>query len=554
MSDPRSHSPTEATPLAPRLILLLGLFLIAALAAFGWLGSIPLPLPRLLLPAAAFLAYGAAGLTATRAAHRRPASGIAHPADGPAPGRPHRTATMRPATLIVLIWAVAILARLTLLPLAPELSDDIYRYLWDGHLLTQGVNPYAHPPGDDALAALRTPWHGEINHPEVPTIYPPLSQLLFGAVALLGGTATGSVGAGALAGGTFGPTGGTVALASSPIIAAKLLWLCFDLGCGLLLHRIARRTGRNPAPVLVWYLWSPLLIVETAWNAHFDSVGLFLLAALILVASGRERGGAPPAGAPLTRPLFSGTLFSGALSTGALLAAATLVKFAPAAALPALVRRHGPATLVAFTAVCAVLYLPFAAIGAFGGVGPLEPVGLAALTEGLRTYARHWSANEGAFAVIAAVVRDPVQARVATTALVLAVVAWVTWRRYSAERALLWILGAGLLLSPTVHPWYVLWILPMAALRGSRPFLLLGGLVFLGYWGLASYEATGVWPQPLWNRAAIWVPVWLTLLWGCLRGLPRPGTGGDPRPQCPANARSQPDRQVPSGEEPDEGQ
>lgn len=530
MSDPREHSPTGATPLAPRLILLLGLLLIAALAAFGWLDGIPLPLPRLLLPAAAFLAYGATGLTAARAA-----GGIA------------------------LIWAVAILARLTLLPLAPELSDDIYRYLWDGHLLTQGVNPYAHPPGDDALAALRTTWHGEINHPGVPTIYPPLSQLLFGAVALLGGTATGSVGAGALAGGTFGATGGTVALASGPIIAAKLLWLCFDLGCGLLLHRIARRTGRYPAPVLVWYLWSPLLIVETAWSAHFDSVGLFLLAALILVASSRERGGAPPAGAPLTRTLFSGTPFSGALfsralSSGALLAAATLVKFAPAAALPILVRRHGPAALVAFTAVCAALYLPFAAIGAFGGVGPLEPVGLAALTEGLRTYARHWSANEGAFAVIAAVVRDPVQARIAATSLVLAVIAWVTWRRYCVERALLWVLGAGLLLSPTVHPWYVLWILPMAALRGSRPFLLLGGLVFLGYWGFASYEATGVWPQPLWNRAAIWVPVWLMLLWGCLRGLPRPGTGGDFQPRHPANARSQPDGQVPRDEEPDEGQ
>ncbi len=568
MSDPLSHPPA-------RVLALLGLLLVAAIAAFGWLDGIPLPLPRLLLPAAAFLAYGAAGLTAARAAGGRPPGGTAHPADRrradtpadpancPTPERPPGTTTTHPArtpthpaTLIALIWAIAILGRLALLPLAPELSDDIYRYLWDGHLLTHGVNPYAHPPGDEAVAALRTPLHGEINHPEVPTIYPPLSQLLFGAVALLGGAAIGSGGAGAEVGGTIGAASGTVgaagapfALASSSIIAAKLLWLCFDLGCGLLLHRIARRTGRNPAPVLVWYLWSPLLIVETAWSAHFDSVGLFLLAALMLVARSREPRRDQPAGPRLTWTPFSGPLFSGAL-----LAAATLVKFAPAAALPALVRRQGPATLVAFTAVCAALYLPFAAIGPFGGIGPLEPVGLAALTEGLRTYARHWSANEGAFAVIAAVVRDPVQARVAATALVLAVVAWVTWQRYSAERALLWVLGAGLLLSPTIHPWYVLWILPMAALRGNLPFLLLGGLVFLGYWGLAAYEATGVWPQPLWNRAAIWVPVWLMLLRGCLRGLPRPGTGGDPRPRRPANARPQPDRQIPPREEPDEGQ
>ncbi len=528
MSSSRAHSPAGPPPLPPHLLPLFGLLLVAALAAFGWLGGIPLPLPRLLLPAAAFLAYGAAGLTVTRASAGRAAIPIA------------------------LIWAIAILARLVLLPLAPELSDDIYRYLWDGHLLTHGVNPYAHPPGDEALAALRTQWHGEINHPDVPTIYPPLSQLLFGAVALLGGPfgvdavagapADVAAGAGVAApAGVSAGAGAAAVLASGPVVAAKLLWLGFDLGCGLLLRRIAVRTGRNPGPVLIWYLWSPLLIVETAWSAHFDSVGLFLLAAVILVAGSRKRGRAP----------FAGTL----------LAAAALVKFAPAAALPALVRRDGPATLLAFTAVCAVFYLPFAAIGPFGGLGALEPVGPAALTEGLRTYARHWSANEGAFALIAAVVRDPVHARTAATVLVLAVVARVTWRRFPMERALLWILGAGLLLSPTVHPWYVLWVLPVAALRGNRPLLLLGGLVFLGYWGLASYQATGVWPQPAWNRAAIWVPVWGMLLADLAVDVGRmPALTGGARlrartgPASGRRARPQPDRQIPRRKERDERQ
>ena len=468
-------------PFPPGLPLL-GLILVAALGAFGWLNQIALPLPRLLLPAAAFLAYGAAGLIA---------GGKARTADGGAPAGPARTAPS-----IALIWTIAIAARAVLLPLTPELSDDIYRYLWDGHVLTQGVNPYAHPPGDDALAALRTPWHGEINNPDVPTIYPPLAQLLFGLVALAGDPA---------------------------ILAAKLLWTCFDLGCGLLLHRIATRSGRDPAPVLIWYLWSPLLIVETAWSAHFDAVGLFLMAALILAAGRgagvrdrdevRDRDGPRHDAGARLRPWLPGVL----------LAAATLLKFAPAATLPVLIRRHGAATLVAFAAVCAAFYLPFAGAGAD------------ALTEGLRTYARHWSANEGAFALIAALAEDPVHARAIATALVFGVVGYATWRRFSVERALLWIIGAGLLLSPTVHPWYTLWVLPMAALRGSRAFLLLGGLAFLGYWGLASYQATGVWPQPLWNRAAIWLPVWLMLLWGLV-------------------GRLQPERQIPRRKEGDEGQ
>ena len=244
-----------------------------------------MPLPRLLLPAAAFLCYGAAGLAAGRGA---------------------------PSLLV--IWGVAILARLVLLPLTPELSDDIYRYLWDGHVLLEGVNPYAYPPDHEVLATIRTPWHGEINHPEIPTIYPPLSQLLFGLVALAGGT----------------------------VAAAKVVWLCFDLGCGFLLQRIAIRTGRPPGTVMIWYLWSPLLIVETAWSAHFDAVGLFILAGLILLAARSgdrdpDNKGRPaePVPTALGNTDHTGSRRWGLPSAlGSLLGLATLVKFAPAAALP----------------------------------------------------------------------------------------------------------------------------------------------------------------------------------------------------------------------------
>ena len=425
-------------------VLLFGLLEVVALTAFGWLDGIRLPLPRLLLPAAAFLCYVVAGLCVRNA-----------------------------SPPLMLLWGVGILARLALLPLAPELSDDIYRYLWDGHVLLEGVNPYAYPPEHEALAAIRTEWHGEINHPHVSTIYPPLTQILFGLVNLAGGT----------------------------ILAAKMVWLCFDLGCAVLLQGIVARTGRNPARVLVWYLWSPLLIVETAWSAHFDAVGLFFVTAVIWLAA-------------WNRPA----------ALGSVLGLAALVKFAPAAALPPLARRYGLRTLVAFIAVCAVLYLPFTGAG------------VSALTAGLRAYARHWSANEGAFSLVLHLAGDPVRARVAVSVLVLAVAGYATWRRFSVERGLLWILGAGLLLSPTVHPWYVLWVLPMAALRGHAPFLLAGGLAFLGYWGLASYEATGVWSQPGWNRAAMWLPVWGLILW---RVVPAGGS----RTTTPDPERKEPGRE-----------
>ena len=80
------------------------------------------------------------------------------------------------------LWFVGLTGlffRLTLLPLTPTLSDDIYRYLWDGRVQLAGVNPYAYAPDAPELMRLRTDEFASINHPSIPTIYPPLTQLAF---------------------------------------------------------------------------------------------------------------------------------------------------------------------------------------------------------------------------------------------------------------------------------------------------------------------------------------------------------------------------------------
>lgn len=459
------------------MLLVLGVLEILLLALFGWSDGSTMPLPRLLAPGAAFLCYGIAGCAMTRL-RRRDAR-----------------------TAVAVVWGTGIAARLALLPLTPELSDDVYRYLWDGRVLAHGVNPYLHAPADPALSELRTPWHGLVNHPDVPTIYPPLAQLLFAAVATAGG---------------------------ATILAAKGLWLFMDLACAFLLGRVATRSGRRPGAVLLWYLWSPLLIVETAWSAHLEAAGLLVVAGLLWADAPRASGGARGRnGSRDETSSWRAHRSRKAVGVGALLALGALVKLAPAALAPPLVRRHGVRAAIAFALVCAVGYAPFAG----AGVGPLA--------QGLRIYAEHWSANAGAFALVEAVAGNPAVARVAVAVLVLGVAVHAARRRFSTERAMLWIFGAGLLLSPTVHPWYVLWILPVAALRSSPPFLLLSGLAFLGYWGLAAYEAAGVWPQPTWTRAAVWLPVWSLLAWEWAKRRPtgRPRSDGRPPPPPGASAK-----------------
>ena len=475
-----------------RTLIVLGLLELVFLTAAGWWPEAGIPFPRLALLAGAFAVYWGAA----RAAF-----------DG--------------RVDIRLIWGFAILFRVVLLPCVPFLSDDIYRYLWDGHVQLAGINPYLYSPDAPELESIRTAWHARINNPSISTIYPPFAQVVFAAGALAGGS----------------------------LLALKVLWTLAELAACLLLTRIARRTGRSVPGTLVLFAWSPLLVVETAWSGHFESLGILLLVVLVflaLPARGRESAdqsdspdngsvaGDADAGSsyadPVSGDAHAGSFAAGVASRpwvpwamGAVLALATLTKFAPIVALPALIRRYGVRLAAACVLVLVLFHLPYLEAGS-------------ALWAGLATYAEHWRAYEGAFAVIEAVLPGPRASRYLSGVLVLAVVAWATFRNLDAERALFWILGAGLLLSPTFHPWYALWILPFAALRRNRAWILLSGLAFVTYLGLGPYLETGEWPRPLWTVLLLWLPFYALLLW-------------DARPGSEALQAADPQAPVAQGEE-----
>lgn len=432
--------PVSALPL--RGLVALGgvqLLLLAGSAAAGVQGGLPMPALPLLL--AAFL--------------------VSLLAAGVLPGRGADPSASRIA--LPWIWGFAVLYRVVLLPLDPLLSDDVWRYLWDGVVQQGGINPFLHPPSAPELEALRTPWHPLINNPDVPTIYPGAAQLVFRFVAW---------------------AGGGLLLLKGVLVAA-------ELGAAALLYGVARRLGRAPARVLVLVLWSPLAVVETAWSGHVDALGLLFLC-MALAAATREPG--RNGGAPVRAAL-----------AGVALALAAMVKVAPAAALPPFLRRPGWPAGLGFGVAGLLVMIPYL------DAGPR-------LLTGLFTYAEHWRFNEALFGVLEWVVPGPLGARFAAGILVLGVVGWVTWRRMPPDRALFWILGTGLLLSPTLHPWYLLWILPLAALRGSRGWLLATGTILLAYWGLGTYQRTGIWPHPDGLRLLVWGPPLALLLVDGIRG------------------------------------
>lgn len=360
------------------------------------------------------------------------------------------------------IWGGGIALRVGMFPSAPALSEDIYRYMWDGWVQRSGANPFQHAPAAPDLEALRTEWWPLINHADVPTIYPPGAQLVFVALAWI----------------------------APAWWIYKFAWLAADLAVAWLVGRLSR--GRGSVPLLL-YLWSPLLVVEVAWSGHFDPLGIApMLGAVLLV----------------------GTAAQPAWRAGALLGLGASIKFAPLAAVPALWRRHGWVAAAIAVAIPVVLYLPF--------LSARE-----ALFGGLRTYADVWEFNAGLYNALQRLPGPDDLAKWVGAAVVGAVVVRAAAGRWSLGRSLFWAIGAGLLTSPTIHPWYILWVLPFACLYLSRGWLLFSGTVFLAYAGRDAYLATGVWPEPAWLAWGIHGPPLALLAWDGWRGRsPKGLTGG----------------------------
>jgi glycosyltransferase involved in cell wall biosynthesis len=132
-------------------------------------------------------------------------------------------------------WSVTLLTRLLLLSMEP--SDDIWRYLWEGHIQNLGFSPYDQPPNATALIPYRTVWWGLINHLDTSAIYPPVAQLGFRILA---------------------------AIAPSALLF-KLAFLLADLAvCWLL----SQRWGYLQT---LLYAWNPLIIYSIAGGGHYDS-------------------------------------------------------------------------------------------------------------------------------------------------------------------------------------------------------------------------------------------------------------------------------------------
>ncbi len=245
--------------------------------------------------------------------------------------RPRRVAAALVAASLVALPVVS-------LTRGSQISDDLYRYAWDGRLQAAGIDPYRYAPEAPQLAGFRDGWlwpdaatcvrlhkapiandplHActRINRPPVRTIYPPAAEAYFLVAHWLPG-----------------PARDHKLQLDAAILSAALTGL---LAFGL------RRTGRDPLTV-AYYSFGPLAGLDIAADAHVDVLAALFGVGALLLATLRPRAPA---------------------RTGVALGIAIAIKLYPALLLPALLRRgggrRGALRLVAAAAGVVVLgYLP----------------------------------------------------------------------------------------------------------------------------------------------------------------------------------------------------
>ncbi len=396
------------------------------------------------------------------------------------------------------LLVTALLLRLVWLVQPPGLSEDAYRYLWDGMLSAQGVNPYPQAPQDlIEIQQQHVGLYSKMAHVDRTSIYPPAAQFLFWANHLLWG----------------------------PSVIGWKVWLLLS---EILLLWFWQRWGGLQAHNLSLWLLNPLVIIEFHSSGHIDLLAVCLLSGALVLTTAKG---------PLGR-----------LLQPFLLSLATLVKIFPAFAAPLLIKQQGSlSAALRYTALYGVgLALPTATFLALRG---LPAASWEAFLDIVNTFREIWRFNS--LPVLALhehrFTLRPFLERVFVIGLLTIVLGpslwrlfrllrrkqfnqWRDWLKHELQPASLESLATSLyfilmllyVCSHTMHPWYVSWALlayPILGMRYWAGIYLSAAsfLSYLAYW----FEPPG---EQLWVLWVEYLPFYLLLLRDVWEARGRAGT------------------------------
>lgn len=356
----------------------------------------------------------------------------------------------------------AFLLRLVGLFAIPPWSDDFFRFLWDGDVLRSGVNPYLFKPIVINVKSIVE--MNQLNSPEYFTVYPPLAQWLFASIS---------------------------ALFPYDLIARlstlRLAFILVDMSAVFLLFRILKGL-KLPPNLIILYALNPLVVMELSGNLHLETFMVFgLLLSLYGVTYKRTLA--------IVLGLFIAIHF----------------KVLPLILLPLFLFNQSLDFRKALLALClaALLYLPF-----FWGNGALEN-----WLNSISLYSQYFEFNGSLYKLFRAIgylffgynllgIIGPALQMIAGGCIL-----FIAYRLRNIPAkvsfpicvCLSWMIYY--LLSTTVHPWYLVCLIPFSLLIGLRSPILFAMLSMLSY---IAYSFTPF-KEPLWLALVIYLPIGLAI-------------------------------------------
>ncbi|MGH2643425.1 MAG: glycosyltransferase 87 family protein [Chitinophagaceae bacterium] len=327
----------------------------------------------------------------------------------------------------------------------PHLSDDYFRFIWDGRLSAHGINPFNVLPlhfyqTHEALhAGVSGSIYEGLNSKNYYTIYPPVMQGIFWLAAkLFPQNITGS------------------------LVVMRVFIILAESGTIFLIRRLLIHWKKNENLSLL-YAWNPLVIAELSGNLHFEAIMIFFLLLAVYLLVKQKEG-------------WSGLAFGMAVAT----------KLLPLILLPALIRRIGwKKTLgigIISLGVIAILFLPF-----------MDAVFFKNVSSSIELYFHKFEFNAGLFYVIRWLgfqIKGYDVIHTVTKWLALLVLLGIIlyiWKEKKPEvqnifRAWMWIWLIYLACSTIVHPWYVTPLIAFAVFSGYRFPVVWSGVIILSYY------------------------------------------------------------------------
>ncbi|QWX83179.1 mannosyltransferase [Cellulophaga sp. HaHaR_3_176] len=348
-----------------------------------------------------------------------------------------------------------IIFRIIFLLILPNLSQDYFRFIWDGELLSNGLNPYLKTPNqlieesnliiDNVIKLYNGMGSLSAKHY---SNYPPLNQIIFAISVFIGGKSI-----------------------AGSVVVMRLFIISADIGIVLIGRKLLKKINRAPH-LIFWYFLNPLVIVELTGNLHFEGVMLFFFIwSLYLISKNNWKIG------------------------GVIYALSISVKLVPLVFLPLFLKHLGFKKSIFFYSIIGLTTLTL--------IAPFYS------SEFIHNYSKtiglwfsNFEFNSSIYNLVKEIAVSHFDAKPwelikvygkITPIIVITSVLLFTFFKVDRNittliTAMLWVLSIYYFTSATVHPWYIIFLILLTVFTNYRYSIVWSLAVVLSYWAYSNSD------------------------------------------------------------------